>query len=76
MFTVADRRVLLIYWVLRFDPFQRITDEDVKFEPSTVIVKPAPPIVQLSGLTELMDGAIFCVIPSFPPLLPVPPVVP
>jgi hypothetical protein len=42
--------------VVRFDPFQRTTEEELKVLPFTVKVNPAPPAVALAGLNDVIDG--------------------
>ena len=49
--------VLLPNVVVRLLPFQRTTDEPLKFVPVTVSVNPAPPAVALAGAIEVSVGA-------------------
>lgn len=42
--------------VVRFDPFHRTTDVEVKVLPLTVKVKPGSPAVMLLGLSDVMTG--------------------
>ena len=52
----AVRRVALTKLVLRLAPFQRTVEPAMKFEPSTVRVKPALPAVALAGAIEDSSG--------------------
>ena len=65
--------VLLTNVVIRFVPFQRITDVMAKFDPVAVSVKAAPPATTLVGLIEVSVGAGFVAVMVNVAALDVPP---
>jgi hypothetical protein len=54
----ACRDVALLKEVVRAAPFQSTTESAMKFVPVTVSVNPAPPAVELAGVTEVIVGVM------------------
>lgn len=58
--------------VVRFDPFHRTMDWELKLVPLTVNVKALPPAVAEVGLIDVVVGAGLLIVRVWPPEVPPP----